>query len=288
VALLPALQAWRVAGGLDFLAGRPNAAMVTMIRCYELLRKPGGGYHYPLRHPSSYGTQAFERDGMSRGGQIAEGFGAIPDAYKPALLWTYHHVLEPEPTTRTYDTVSPYPHRAVLALVNWPIGVPERNPIDVLPRVHRDTLRGYFLFRNRWQDENDIVVTALLGARNDGREPILVWGLGQQLEFPVAFGKFRTAHFAAWSDGGGTFSAAVRGGNCCVAVGFGDDSCFVAMTAPGLKSESKAAVRSLEAAGRTWIVLTLQRGDAPAVEPTAEGIRIGTRTLTCDGTKIEQ
>jgi hypothetical protein len=287
VALLPAIQAWRVAGGLDFLQERPNATMVTMIRCYELLRKPGGGYHYPLRHPSSYGTQAFERDGLSRGGQIAQGFGAIPEAYRPALLWTCNHVLEPDPAARTYDTVSPYPHRAVLALVNWPIGVAERNPIEVLPRVLRDTKHGYFLFRNRWQDENDILVTALLGARNDGREPIMVWGLGRQLTFPVAFGKFRTTHFAAWPDGGGTFSAAVRGGNCCVAVGFGDDSCFVAMTAPGLKPETKAEVRSVVEADRTWIVLTLQRGDPPALEAIPDGIRIGTRTLTCDGNKIE-
>jgi len=60
-AFVPALQAMKIAGGLDYIAPRPHASMVTMIRTYELLKKPGGGYHYMLRHPSSYGTHAFER-----------------------------------------------------------------------------------------------------------------------------------------------------------------------------------------------------------------------------------
>jgi hypothetical protein len=274
-AFLTSLQAWRVAGGKDFITPRPNAPMITMIRVYELLKKTGGGYHYLCRHPSSYGTEAFEREGMSRAGQICEGFGAIRESDKPALLWTYKHVLGDD----TFDTVSAYPHRAALALVNWPLGVKERNPVEVLPRALHDTLRGYVLFRNRWQDENDIVVTALLGARNDGLEPIMIWGLGKKLEFPVKFGKAKITHFDVEKDGSGSFSAAVVGGVCAVAVKFVGEGCIVAMTAPNLKP--------VTAGDRTWIVMTLQNGAMPAVSADGETVLAGKQRFVFDGQKIQ-
>jgi hypothetical protein len=184
-AFTPGLQAMKIAGGLDYISPRPNASMMTLIRVYELAHKPGGGYHYPLRHPSTYGTQAFERVGLSRGGQFCQGCGAVRDDYRSALLWTHNRILEPDPATRSYDTLSPYPHRAVLALANWPLGQPEKNPAEVLPRVLHDSIRHYFVFRNRWQDADDILVTGLWGARKEKgpAERIMVWGLGEKLEW---------------------------------------------------------------------------------------------------------
>jgi hypothetical protein len=47
------------------------------------------------------------------------------------------------------------------AFVNWPTDLVARNPTEVLPNCYRDSIHGFYAWRNRWQDENDIVITAL-------------------------------------------------------------------------------------------------------------------------------
>ena len=75
------------------------------------------------------------------------------------------------------------PWKAVAAFVNWPIGVGAKNPAGVLPQAMEDRTHGYYCFRNRWKDGDDIVVTALLGYGPKGDYkpkfgPVVVWGLG--------------------------------------------------------------------------------------------------------------
>lgn len=287
-AFLPGVQAMKGAGGLDYVTTRPNVPMVTMVRVYELLRKKGGGHHYPLRHPSSYGTQAFEREGLSRGGQVAQGFGAIPEEYRGALLWTYQNVLESDPAARTYDTLSPYPHRPILAVINWPIGEKERNPAEVLPRVLHDRIHHYFVFRNRWKDENDIVVTALFGARGDGVENVMVWGLGEQLNWGVC-PKAKESRLAAVKPDG---SGVARAGEACLAVDFSQASgadALLVMVGPGAGEAGKgkkpvgggrAKAGSVEAGGATFHYLLLAAsGKFPEAKAEGDALRVGGRTV---------
>jgi hypothetical protein len=275
---LPAVQAMKIAGGLDYVAPRPNVPMVTMIRVYELLKKKGGGFHYPLRHPSSYGTQAFEREGLSRGGQVAQGFGAIPEEYRSALLWTYQNVLEPDPAKRSYDLLSPYPHRPVLALVNWPIGEKERNPGEVLPRVLHDRIHHYFVFRNRWKDENDIVVTALWGARGDGVENVLVWGLGEQ----ASWGTCPKA-----KDSKRIGSTVARAGDSCLAVDFsgasGADALLV-MTGPGAGAGKAPSSGRMKAGSLESFHYLLLSSTGRFPEPRVEGgkLVVGGQTVSLE------
>ncbi len=281
-AFLPGVQAMKVAGGLDYITPRPNVPMVTMVRVYELLKKKGGGFHYPLRHSSSYGTQAFEREGLSRGGQIAQGFGAIPEEYRGALLWTYQNVLEPDPSRRSYDLLSPYAHRPILALVNWPIGEKEANPADVLPRVLHDKIQHYFVFRNRWKDENDIVVTGLWGARGDGVEGVMVWGLGGQTTWGTCPKAKDSQLIGRKPDGSGVAKA----GDSCLAVDFsgasGADALLV-MTGPGAggKPPSGAKIKAGNVDAFHYLLLSAS-GKFP--EPRAEGgkLVIGNQTVALE------
>lgn len=209
-AFIPAIQAWRVAGGRDFVSPRPHAAAVTLIKAHELVLVKGEPW-YPIPSPSSYGTGYFgpheksgtrsDRDGLSRGGQFAQGFGAIPDVYKPALLWTYNHIVEPNAEARTFDTVSPYAHRAVLALVNWPIGGEEQNPGEVFPRVHVDERLKHYSFRNQWTGtEADIVVNATFGARD--AHQLQIFGHGEKIKLGTC-PRGEVTHFFAAEDGSG-------------------------------------------------------------------------------------
>lgn len=306
--LVPALQALKVAGGRDYLEA-PNAKYLTLKWVMELLPDAKGRPSHPCRNPSSYGTELLERAGHSAGGQFSQGFGAIPDRYKPALLWTYRNIVEPSESAeypklvpageKSYDVLL-HPHRGVLSFINWPIGMEPRHPSELLPNHYRDTLHHYYAFRNRWQDADDAIVTFHLGGPGGFIRcppgPIMVWGLGARTTFPVRFGPARPNLVEA-SEQGGVISAPVRGGVCSVLVDFSRASgaeVLVAMCAPGLKpvNESKTdrgvtrKVSTATAGGNTFIVLTLSRGAAPEVKPDGDRLLIGGQTLGFDGQRV--
>lgn len=220
------LQALRVAAGRDYLnVERPNASAITMVpRCLMLIGPPAVLPYRSSMGPT-YGSAEFhrEREGFSHGGHFSEGFGAIADRFKPALLWTYHHVVEPDPARRNFDTPSLYPHRAMMALVNWPTfsGVEERNPAETMPLASADRLYDYFVFRNRWKDADDIVTTVLI-RQPDGTRPrgVLVWGLGLRLEMNEPVRNAPVTHHRAARDGSGEVAA----GPFALAVDYGGSS----------------------------------------------------------------
>jgi hypothetical protein len=285
-AFIPAIQAWRVAGGQDFVSPRPHAAAVTMIKVHELLRINGEPW-YLIPVSSGYGSGYFgpadkggipsDRNGLSRGGQFAQGFGAIPEKLKPAALWTFNRIVEPDPAARIYDTVSAYPHRAVLALVNWPVGVKEVNPAERIPRVHVDERLGLYAFRNQWTGtDDDIVVNATHRARDP--HGFMVWGKGQRRIFG-ACPKGDASHFQAAEDGSGTLTV----GSMLLGVDFskasGADGLIVTVGLP------MSGAKQIQAGGRTFHLLLL--GGKPA-EPAAQGDKVvaGKQEIGCDGNKI--
>lgn len=285
-AFVPALQAWRVAGGKDFVTPRPNAPAVTLIKVHELLTIKGepwylidkpSGYGFGYFGPHAKGGQRSDRDGLSRGGQFAQGFGAIPDEVKPAALWAYNHVVEPDEKARTYDTVSLYPHRAVLALVNWPIGIEGVNPAEILPKVHYDTRLRHYAFRNQWTGtDDDILVNATFGGR-DGH-PLMVWGKGQKLNFGACpLGE--VTHFQPAEDGSGTVTAFGMALGVDFSKASGADA-LVVVTGNGA-----AGQKQVSAGGTTFHLTTL--GGEPA-EPRVEGdtVVMGGQTFSYDGKKI--
>ena len=155
-------------------------------RCLMVLRGSDHAY-FPYRSNmgGTYGNpeigQPEENDGMSHGGHFSEGFGAIGDRYKPGLLWAYNHLFSPD-NHFLYDTLGSYPHRSMLALVNWPTfsGVKEADPALAMPLVVRDTLYDHFVFRNGFKGDATNVVTTAAVNYPDGTRPrdVMVWGLG--------------------------------------------------------------------------------------------------------------
>jgi len=112
----------------------------------------------------------------------------------------------------------------VSAYVFWPWGQSARNPGELLPRGVHDRIARYFVFRNRWKDDRDVVVSALLGSGPQGYKrlaggPIMVWGLGIRTQFPVKFTGGAASAFEMDAFGG-RFAVPVRGGLCSFAVDF--------------------------------------------------------------------
>ncbi|HYG77618.1 MAG TPA: hypothetical protein VEK08_21615 [Planctomycetota bacterium] len=157
-ALIPFFQAMKVAGGKDFISPRPNVQWLSLRWIHELIPDASGKPLYPCRvggMGGSYGTENFleQQGGMSHGGWFSQGMGLLTDSQKQAMLWTYDNVVRKADADR-YDSVN-YPHRAILALINWPIGEQAKNPEGIVPKVRADTVHSYFGFRNRWQDADD-------------------------------------------------------------------------------------------------------------------------------------
>ncbi len=192
-ALIPAFQAMRVAGGRDFIAPRTNVPWMTMKWVMLTQLSPGfrtGKEIFPL-HSGTYDHNVWARTGLSGAGQFAQGFGAVTAEQRPALLWLYNRLFQNADAAANapFDTVSAYPHRAVLSFINWPFAEKERNPGELLPRAVEDKSAAHYMFRNRWQDGDDIIVDALLkgskGHYDVKAGGIIVWGLGEKTQFPV-------------------------------------------------------------------------------------------------------
>lgn len=189
--LQPYVQALRVAAGQDYISGSSMVQWFTLRWVMELLTDAQGQALYPARHElmgKSYGNELLMKGngGMTHGGWFSQGFGTIPESFKPALLWTYQNCAAKQDKNQ-FDTLN-YPHRAILALVNWPLGMKAGNPANVMPKAICDTLHGYYAIRNRWQDSNDVVIT-LFGKTGSYRQknawskrPTKVFGVGQQVE----------------------------------------------------------------------------------------------------------
>ncbi len=162
IVFLSALQAWRNAAGRDYFASpRPNARLLTLKWIYQTVFREGRPDFWPIR--GGYPHNVWSRPGMSGAAYFALGLGSLPPAERGALAWCYERFLAAADARAgtPFDTASLYPHYTVSAFVSWPIGAPTIDPRLALPHAYRDSVAGFFCWRDRWQDENDTVITVL-------------------------------------------------------------------------------------------------------------------------------
>ena len=178
-----AIQAMRVAGGCDLAKGYP--AMVGLVDRLLWLVMPGRcGVQIALPFDfAPMSSMHLDRTSLAGGGQFVQALGMASPDRRAALRWIYEHFCVPTlgrdfPTNgvkdgeNDFDTVGPYPHRAVLALVNWPFDEPARNPAEVLPPQATTGSNGgfsTFVVRNVWNGSDDVLVSFQL-SRIEGRE----------------------------------------------------------------------------------------------------------------------
>lgn len=286
IVFLGGLQAWRVAGGLDFCSPRPNARW-TCLKFVMLTIPFPGRPDFPRR--GGYPHNVWSREGMSGSGTFSHGFGIVNEREKPALLWLYNRTWKPldERAKTPFGTSSIYPHRTICSFVNWPFGMEEQNPAEILPHAVMDEWSGRTMFRNRWQDQDDILVDAQLkttrGWMSSGAGTIHVWGLRRKAVFPMKMAGEPTLFEPAETGGvvstetqslGVDFSGRSGANAVIVMVGTGE-----APTAPG-----KAT--TVDAGGRRFTIMTLQKGQAPGIAADGNALRVGGQSVRYDGKKV--
>ena len=289
IVFLSALQAWRTCAGKDFVRAKPNAQWMAMK--WFFLTVPSGPKRalrrdFPER--GAYPHNIWARDGVSGGGYCSIAFGVVSEAQKAAILWFYNRHLKAadEKSGTPFDAVSPYPHHAILSFVNWPFGLKEKNPGEVLPHAYRDTTWGFYAWRNRWQDEDDIVIS-ILTRRAKGNysakaeNTLTLRAMGRKMRWGGINRGF-TGDYAPKPDGS---TVLTTGDGSCLAVDFsgagGADGMLV-MTGPGAPTSGTV----VEAGGTKFSFLFLTKGEAPQPKADGQKVVVGKQAVSFDGKRI--
>ena len=236
----------------------------------------------------AYPHNIWARDGLSGGGYCGIGFGVASEEQKAAILWFYSHHLKAvdEKSETPFDAASPYPHHAILSFVNWPFGLKEKDPGEVLPHAYRDTVWGFYAWRNRWKDENDVVISILTRrARGNfsvkAENTLTIQAMGRKMQWGRINGGFKDA-YEPRPDGS---TVVTTGDGSCLAVDFsgasGADAMLV-MTGPGAPTSGTI----VEAEGRKFSFLFLTKGKAPEPKRAIDKIIVGEQMVRFDGKKI--
>jgi len=282
IVFLTALQAWRVAGGKDFVSPRPNAQWAALKWIFLTVPRGGKMDFWPMR--GAYPHNVWTREDKSGAGYFALAMGALSDDQRAALLWFYDHSLRDADARAgtPFDTVSPYPHLAVCALVNWPFGMAPRNPADVIPRCYRDSKWSFYAFRNRWKDDNDIVISVQTkNARGYHRAPtdamLYVAGFGRKLKWVKLEGDVK--HWQGGADGSGLLTMA---DGEALALDFSGASGADGM----LVTTGAAEGTKVPLGGATLTFLFLSPGPPPKPQVVGDKVAIGGQTVTLEDGKL--
>jgi len=278
IVFLTALQAWKNAAGLDFISPRPNAAWTALQWIFLTIPRNGKMDFWPKR--GAYPHNVWYRDDKSGSGYFSLGFGGVTEAQRSAMLWFYNRHLKSidQENNTPYDTPSPYPHFAVCSYVNWPWDLHEQNPAEVLPNCYRDSKWSFYAFRNRWQDENDIVISVLTKdakgyhqAPTDGH--LKINAFGKKESWGTLLGE--VTHWQPFEDG----SAIMKMKNgTCLAVDFSQSSgaeAMLVMTGPGAEGGE-----TVELNGTKFHFKFLNTKAIPQPKVIEDLIKIGAQTVS--------
>jgi len=318
-AFVPFLQAAHVAWGKDFISPRPNAQWLTLRWAMEVI--PGEKPWYPNYHPSSYGPDYVARGGMSDAGEWAQGFGALADDdQRAAMLWMYLRAIEKEQPLEEYDAWL-YPHRAILALVNWPIGIKPKNPGEVIGHVNADQYMGHYMFRKKWRDENDLYFSFFLNPHakhgyvkgpRGGNFAFYGYGIRNRWRWgpPQPPQPRKVVHFEPRSDGSGvlSFERGEQRRVTSIAVDFSDRAGVGGVVIfanpwfspedrtktnwntlrPSQRKDGKAAVTFADVKVKNvpMFIMLMHEGEAPEPAVRGDALIIGGQIYRFDGRKV--
>ncbi len=312
------MRASRHADGIDYMANRDSARWMALRWAMEIIPSDvttrGGGRSErevasrPLvPHRGDYGDDDLYRRSpmLSHGGEFSQGFGVLDEQDRRAMRWVWDHFIADGEEKRPWD-VGKYPHRAVHALINWPIDEAPINPAEVLPHILVDRDKGYFVFRERWQDEHDGLVTVLLGeADHTGFKhvsggPIRVWARGWQVSFR-GFSRAQLVAIDKHEAGKEAIISARRGGETSSVLvdvsGESGAAVLVALAGPRTHQRDDLEQdrdgkwhieKTLEAGGHRWNVLAIGECDTPeiAVADDGDAVSVNGQVLRFDGERI--
>ncbi|MFP4260873.1 MAG: hypothetical protein ACLFS1_07330 [Opitutales bacterium] len=286
IALLPALQAWKTAGGYDFLTPRPHTDWMAMRWMFLAQMQDGDVLFEPKR--GGYPHNVWDRGGLSGAGYFAYGFGVVRDRYLPGMKWIYEKFFkEADATNETpFATASVYPQVAVLAFINYPFGVESKDPSETWPKRIHDTRRDFYAWRNRFRNENDVILSVLgqstrgyMRASNEESLSILSGGTARRWGYFTCgiLGEYDTKPH------GGSVLAFGDGGSLGVDFsGRSGRDAMLVWQGPDLPQAHR-----VEAGGKTFAFLFLGDGTTPEIEVHGDVIHAGEQRISLNDGRVQ-
>ncbi len=174
-AILPFIQAQKNVLDRDFVTGS-SAEWILPHYAMRMVEKDGKVY------ASSYGRHRIAPDGSL----FALGLNTVPEKFLPGIIWMFDRYLTWN-GDRSFGVEELLPHTAIYALTGYRDDIEAKNPVEVFGNTLTDEQKGFFVFRDRWQDKNDFVASIylkreLLSASWSFPDlgSFRIWGLGQE------------------------------------------------------------------------------------------------------------
>jgi len=97
-------------------------------------------------------------------GHLAVAFDLAPKELQPALLWYWERSTRPDsPEQKNKGRFNPGRYGApVYVFLSYPLDMKPRPPAEVMPKAIVDAQKGGFIFRNKWEGDDDIVAAFIL------------------------------------------------------------------------------------------------------------------------------
>jgi hypothetical protein len=140
--IMPYAHASRIALGRSF-DHHPALKTALTTMAYQAVKGAGIPQYGPVM------------SGWDRSGLFAEGMHFTPEQKRPGVVWLFHQV-----GGKKYKGVV-RPHQGLYMLLYFPLEMEPEAPD--WPTHLYDPEADFVLFRNRWRDQNDLVVTAFDG-----------------------------------------------------------------------------------------------------------------------------
>lgn len=175
--ILPFLQAYQNVLGQD-LATNSNAAWMLP---HYVMRSLSSEANLPI---ATYGRHRYYA-GKSL---FAMGLGLVPESFLPGVMWVFNRSIGLQ-GDQSFGIQSPY--EAAYILEGYPEQAKMINPAQILDHTLVDEKKGFYVFRNRWQDDQDFIASLytlqqpLTGAwRFPDVGSFRIWGLGGRWAIP--------------------------------------------------------------------------------------------------------
>lgn len=146
--VIPFVQAYKNVIGQDLVAGSSAEWFLP---------------HYLMRIVNQDGKLSIPTYGRHRsyagGSLFALGLVTVPEAFLPGVMDFFNRYLGRE-GDKSFGINSPY--QAAFALMGYRDDIVTKNPAEIWQRVLVDQQKGFYVFRNRWQDRDDFVASIYL------------------------------------------------------------------------------------------------------------------------------
>lgn len=152
-----------------------NSNLIQLLPNY-LMRIVPRNKSYPI---PSYGRHRHYPEGSL----FAMGMGTVPTEFLPAVMWVFEHYWG-EKGDRSFGIKNSLD--AIFLLVDYPRNLAIKNPSKIFDKVFCDEEKGFYVFRDKWKNKNDLVAS-IYGKREYLKKSwsfpdagsFRIWGLGE-------------------------------------------------------------------------------------------------------------